>query len=257
MRTGLWSQWEMLTLNCRHFGNLIFATFMTESHIRNRNLRGPVSGELSEIMTEGALKAAEFCAELELPVSRVTALQMRHCSTVEEYALANSLLRNTLFNELEQKKFYGPLAQYTGYFENAELFGADVFKAFPSANEDITEAGTCLALERATACVMHLMRAVEVALAALAKALGIAPQNDWGSSLRLIEKELTNRAKNSGARTPDEQFYAEAATQFDHVRRAWRNPTMHVERTYTQARAAEILQSVKSFMSHLATKISE
>ena len=39
------------------------------------------------------------------------------------------------------------------------IFGEDVHKAFPSAATDISEAGICLALSRATACVFHLMRA--------------------------------------------------------------------------------------------------
>ena len=49
----------------------------------------------------------------------------------------------------------------------------DVFNAFPSANNDILEASNCLALERGTATVMHLMRVAEVGLKALASALGV------------------------------------------------------------------------------------
>jgi len=144
------------------------------------------------------------------------------------------------------------------YYESAiPLFGDPVFNAFPSANEDIAEAGSCLALGRGTACVMHLMRAAEVGLGALAKAVNVTNQNDWGSYLRKIEGELTQRAQTSGARTADEQFYAEAATAFDHMRRAWRNPTMHVDRTYTPDRAGEIFDAVKAFMGHLATRLAE
>lgn len=158
---------------------------------------------------------------------------------------------------LNRRKFYEPKSQYIEYFEKAQLFGDEVFNSFPSAIDDITEAGTCLALERATAAVMHLMRATEVALKSLAKAVNVGPQNDWGAHLKSIDLELANRTKTAGARTADEQFYAEAAAQFDNVRRAWRNPTMHVDKVYTQDRAAEILQAVKSFMWHLAAKISE
>jgi len=51
------------------------------------------------------------------------------------------------------------------------LFGDDVAKKFPSASVDIEEAGKCLALDRGTATVFHLMRAMEVGLRALAKSL--------------------------------------------------------------------------------------
>lgn len=143
------------------------------------------------------------------------------------------------------------------YHDQSALFGDDVFKAFPSANEDIAEAGTCLALDRGTATVMHLQRVLEVGLSALAAALSIKKQNDWGRYLREIDDELNRRMKSSGARTADEQFYAEAATTIDAMRRAWRNPTMHPEKTYSPERAEEILQSVRSFMRHLATKLHE
>jgi hypothetical protein len=144
------------------------------------------------------------------------------------------------------------------YFpESGNIFGDDVFNSFPSANDDIAEAGIRLALERGTACVMHLMRAAEVGLTALGKATNVGKQNDWGSYLREIEKELTRRAKSSGARSLDEQFYSEAAASFDHLKRAWRNPTMHVDRSYTVERAEEIFLAVKSFMAHLATRLSE
>jgi hypothetical protein len=142
-------------------------------------------------------------------------------------------------------------------YNQPAIFGDEVFKAFGSANEDISEAGTCLALDRGTACVMHLMRVLEVGLAVLATALRVKKQNDWGAYLREIDKELAVRSRAAGARSPDEQFYAEAAESLDNMRRAWRNPTMHPEKTYTPERAEEILLSVRSFMRHLATKLRE
>lgn len=147
------------------------------------------------------------------------------------------------------------LAKY--YKQTDPLFGGGVFSKFPSANDDIYEAGMCLAFERATACVMHLNRVLEIGLAALAKTIGVARQNDWGAYLREIEQELDKRAKTSGARSADEQFYAAAAANFDRLRRAYRNPTMHPEKTYSTEQAEDIFLATKSFMSHLAARISE
>ncbi len=96
-----------------------------------------------------------------------------------------------------------------------------------------------------------------VGLAVLASTVGVAKQNDWGEYLREIDKPLTARIKNAGARSPDEQFYAETATTIDNMRRSWRNPTMHPDKSYSPERAEEILQSVRSFMRHLATKLHE
>jgi hypothetical protein len=142
-------------------------------------------------------------------------------------------------------------------FEQVAPFGIDVETKFPSANNDIYEAYKCLALGRATACVMHLMRVCESGLTALAKALGVPRQNDWGSYLREIEAKLAAATKAAGKRSPLEQFYAEASIGIDNVRRAWRNPTMHIENSYSPERAEEILSSVRSLMRHLATRLSE
>jgi hypothetical protein len=142
-------------------------------------------------------------------------------------------------------------------YNQPAIFGDEVFNAFGSASEDISEAGTCLALDRGTACVMHLMRVIEAGLAVLAKAVGVTKQNDWGRYLREIDTALSTSMKTAGARTPDEQFYAEAAAAIDNMRRAWRNPTMHPEKTYSPERAQEILYSVGTFMRHLATKLHE
>jgi hypothetical protein len=66
---------------------------------------------------------------------------------------------------------------------------------------------------------MHLMRVMEAGLKALAGALSVKPQNDWGAYLREIDAKLDERYKKSGARSSDKQFYAEVALNIDRVRR--------------------------------------
>lgn len=168
-----------------------------------------------------------------------------------------AILRKRIDDELKERQFFALETKMAQYFERPYLFGDEVFNNFPSANEDISEAGTCLALERATACVMHLMRVVEAGLKALANQLGLPSRNDWGKHLEDIETELERRYKAAKARTPDEQFFSEAAAQIGHIKTAWRNPTMHVDRSYSPERAEEILVAVRSFMKHLATKLRE
>lgn len=164
-------------------------------------------------------------------------------------------MEHRLDDDIEDRQFV--LVERMQYYNNPRLFGASVFSAFPSANDDIFEAGMCLALSRSTACVMHLNRALECGLAALAKTVGVGKQNDWGKYISKIDSEIEARTKTSGARSADEQFYAEASANFDRLRRAYRNPTMHPEKTYSEDRAEEILIATKSFMAHLATRLSE
>lgn len=134
-------------------------------------------------------------------------------------------------------------------------FGDKVFERFVECNDDIAEAAACIAVERGTACVMHLMRVLESGLKALAQELGIGEQKDWGSYLREIEKELKARIAQTKARSAKEQFYSEATTSIDAMKRAWRNPTMHPDKSYGVDRAYEIFESVKSFMNLLAAEL--
>lgn len=150
-----------------------------------------------------------------------------------------------------------PVEKLALYKAKEPLFGMQVDVAFPSAKEDVEEAGKCRALSRNTACVFHLMRCAEVALKALAAAVGVAPQNDWGSYIREIDKELKGRLTLSGKRSSDEEFYANASAMFDNVKRAWRNTTMHIDKTYTDERAEEIFNATKSLMRHLSDRVKE
>ena len=61
------------------------------------------------------------------------------------------------------------------YYRPAEpLFGAAVEAKFPEMSEDISEAGKCLALNRATASVFHLMRIMEIAVQRFGDKIGVA-----------------------------------------------------------------------------------
>jgi len=246
----------MIVLRPIEIMNILQNAIATEFTARNHS--GTFPAALVEALQNAAKSIQEFAQNLELPVTEATARNMvARADTPEKLRRAMTQLGDTLFMELDNRKFYGPLEKFTKYFEHQQLFGDEVFNAFPSANDDIYEAGTCLALERATACVMHLNRALECCLAALAKAVGIPKQNDWGSYVREMSKGLDARAKAAGARSADEQFYAEAAANFDRLRRAYRNPTMHPEKIYSQDQAEEVLLASKAFMVHLATRLSE
>lgn len=197
-------------------------------------------------------KAIRVWSDGRTPENRISAEAARNFLRLIE------MVQTAIYDQLaKQTVLVIPLSKVKLYDPPAPLFGDDVFRSFASANDDIAEAGKCLALNRGTACVMHLNRAQEVALKALAKAAGVGQQSDWGAYIREIEKELRARLASAGKRTADEQFYSEAVTEFDHVRRAWRNPTMHPEKSYSTERAEEIFAAVRSFMRHLATRISE
>src|SRR5258708_2232781 len=140
--------------------------------------------------------------------------------TREELGRGINELRSRITDELENAYFLHLTEAESVAFEASDPYGNAVFIAFPSANDDIVEASKCLGLGRSTACVMHLMRAAEVALKTLPATVGVTPESDSGANLKAFQKELTAKAKAAGKMTPDEQFYSEAAANFDNVKRA-------------------------------------
>ena len=87
-----------------------------------------------------------------------------------------------------------------------------------------------------------------------------ASQNlTWGNVLRRCAKELEKPFKQmSPVWQSDKQFYATATTKLFAVKDAWRNPNAHeLGEKYTDEEAEDIYRTTKSFMRHLATKLTE
>lgn len=140
------------------------------------------------------------------------------------------------------------------YAPNAPLFGESVHRAFPSASSEIDEAGKCRATGRWTACVLHLMRGLEPALMAFQDSVGVSIQKiNWQDIINQIEARL----KANGNQHVDHQWNSEASLQFFKFKDAWRNYAVHGKERYDEERAIGIYDSVRTFMQHLATRLSE
>ncbi len=246
----------MFSLDAPRFMELLTILFQFKQTFAVRS--GPIPPSLMENNKRLMEQTHRLCADLGLVVSMGMADYIGDCTTGREVADAIECLNKSIHAELQQRLFCFVNPERRGFYEHPALFGEEVFNRFPSANEDIFEAGTCLALERGTACVMHSMRVVEVGLRVLAvNELKLPNRPDWGRHLKDIEMELQKREKAAGTRTPDELFYAEAAAQIGHVKTAWRNPSAHVDQSYSPERAEQILVAVRSLMQHLATRLRE
>ena len=145
----------------------------------------------------------------------------------------------------------------------ADHFGSDFAKRFPSASFDVQEACTCLALARDTACVFHLMRAMEIVLRALHACLGLpdptGSDRNWGNMLAAMKTEMNSRNQNSngGWTGDDRELFTELYASFDAVRAAWRNTTMHIERRYGRDEANHLFVVIKEFAKKVAARINE
>jgi hypothetical protein len=144
----------------------------------------------------------------------------------------------------------------------SQLFGEDVCKNFPSAMSDLREAVICLAMSRSTATVLHLMRALEVGLSALAKYFSVPSDNpNWQNLIERIEKSIREIGNDAQRRPTDwkeqQMFFSNAATHFMFIKDAWRNHAAHGRVKYTEEEAAGIFGNVRGFMQKIATRLSE
>jgi hypothetical protein len=72
-----------------------------------------------------------------------------------------SELMNRLYDDAARSLVLLVPYSHAEHYVDEAPFGESVAAAFPGATFDLCEASRCLALGRATACVLHLMRAVE------------------------------------------------------------------------------------------------
>jgi hypothetical protein len=216
--------------------------------------------QVKERMSDDLGRLIRHCRKLDLPVSVMEMEKLGGLSNVETDGKMSHYLErisSVIHSELSARLFFHIHPNKARYFEPVELFGKEVGLQFASAADDIAEAGKCLACDRSTAAVYHLGRVVEIGLKALAAHLGIGARSNWGMYSQDIDAELKNRLAGNKPKSPDDQFFAEVRITFDAIRIAWRNPTMHVEKTHTVEQAEEIFSAVRQFIRHLATKLHD
>ncbi len=173
-------------------------------------------------------------------------------------AMAINLV-GTIQAELTKDMFFRVAAEDRQYYEKLQISDAAA-AAFPSCVRDLQDAGRCFAFDQWTASVLHLMRALEIPIAALAKALAFTPSSpNWEIVLNECEREIRKigQVKATPNWKDDEQFYSEAALNFRYFKNAWRNHVTHGRQTYDKREAYEILTHIAAFMDHLGQRIAE
>jgi hypothetical protein len=155
-------------------------------------------------------------------------------------------------DDLGDRFFLVVPAEYADLYEQkTPPFDRAVTDAFPLASEDISEAAKCLALNRPTASVFHLMRAMECAVQALSTKLKIEnAERAWGILLSDVSKKIEAMPKG-----PDRTKWSEIHSHLYHVKEAWRNDTMHPKQTYTFEEAKAIFDAAKVFMNALVPMV--
>jgi hypothetical protein len=259
---------ELPSLFAAH--NCLSSLRQTLHFANNRGMQGRMSvASWHEVLAEGN-SMASMCEEAGLTVPARAAREMVKIIAKAEVADNVVTISHDLGEEIEQqgdylvRSFKDALEDQTFfrlspnearfYHPDALLFGEQVAVSFPSASFDIDEAGKCRALSRWTACVVHLMRALDVALHVFQDHMQVkVPKENWQDVINQIEAKI----KANGPKHPDQQWASEAATHFRHLKDAWRNYAVHGKDAYDEERAVTIYDSTRAFMRQLAARVSE
>ena len=218
-------------------------------------MESDVYGHLGSTLRE----MEEQIKKLELPLSLTHFERMKAAFDSDErkHALSPDWLTHNLaelttriIDELEQRLFLNvPVHQAPLYIQPRPLFDAEVDKQFPQMSEDVSEAGKCLALNRNTAAVFHLMRVMEIGVQLFGTKLKVplAGEKNWQDILNRVNTEMKNR----NHKLPETKALAEIASHLYNVKVAWRNEVMHPKQTYTDEEATAIFRNVRTFIVDL------
>ena len=176
-------------------------------------------------------------------------------------------IRFKIEDELKKRCFlYIPAGQDT-YYDHSSLFGEQVSTSFPEANNEIREAGKCYAVGSNTACVFHLMRAVEHGARVMVTELKVKKRLarpvelcDWNNLITAMESGLNAAAKGrrqSIKAAERSEFFNHAVAQFRNFKDAWRNNVAHTRKIYQPGETKDIIDNTRQFMQHLATRLKE
>jgi hypothetical protein len=168
-------------------------------------------------------------------------------------AQAINHLISRLQDELKAQWFFHLTQSDVQYFGKKMLFGLPVVEKFKGAAQDIEDAGNCIALQQPTACVFHLMRAMEVAVRTLGKRLKITitPQTTWRQMTGQMDDKIKKMPEATDKQKNKKNDWEAARANLHHVGSVWRNKTMHPAASYSRSQALDVFNATRVFMSGL------
>jgi hypothetical protein len=180
-----------------------------------------------------------------------------------DYEAEARFLRQTLQTELANSKFYYYPPDKVEYLDKFIVdWALKDHRLNPSVREQALAAIDCYALNQSTACVFHLMVAMEIGVRALGDDLGvdltvIAPgkkvrELTWNQILDALNPKLTALPQSTVDEKRKFEKYSATQAYLYRVADAWRNPTMHPrDQGYDELDAQKIIHQVRAFMGEL------
>jgi hypothetical protein len=234
-----------------------FGAWEKEEYDKNGKAR--VAQAVNKIIGEAqflGLHATEIAAQL--------ILEQQVSLSCDEVFSRICILQETFHKETERINLFFVAPEKQPYLLGATHCGEGAQRSLPKANHEVCEAAKCFAVDRYTACVFHLMRALECGLRAVAFGLGLpnpaGGDRNWGRMLTAIKGKIDNNNKQSKGDAgwqSNHEFYEKAYSFLEAARLPMRNPTMHIEADYDEQSALDAFNATTAFVRHLATKLSE
>jgi hypothetical protein len=270
----LWSLWEMIKVALAEYLNIGMHiqnsrhAYMLDEAVKGAGIVGTIiesvtlNQDQKKDVGDTLVALRKICKNLNLVTSYnlLVSLDNQIPETSREY----NVYIQAIYAELKSKLFLHVPSSRSKWYEWDDILSDETKTAFPSAYNEIREAGNCFATARYTASVFHSMRAAEIGLRSLGKALNIEfpfpiELADWQNIIEKVEVEIKKMSQlpKSTQRDKDQQFYSEAAVHFRYFKDAWRIRVSHVRETYDEAQAYGVLNHACEFSDVLAARLSE
>lgn len=172
---------------------------------------------------------------------------------LSEFLAGMDQLAVRIQEDLKTKPFLFVPAEMAGFWGKKDAFSLG--NKFKDALPEIMSAGNCLAIGEGTACVMHLNRAMDTVLTRLARRLRITigPRDTWGVILNAMSGKINTMPQDTKTEKNKRDKWSEVRVHLFHVKEAWRDRSFHNKENYSPARAKEIYEAVRVFITHFAT----
>jgi hypothetical protein len=153
------------------------------------------------------------------------------------------------------------------YYETTTfLLTNDDSQKLGAALDDIGEAGKCFALDRWTACVFHLMRAVEATLHLWAPIVGVTltrplELEDMGTIINNVGAELERKIKyweqqsKSHQKVEELEFFSALNLDFRCFKNEWRNKGAHARFSFNESQAKDAMTHVGAFLHLVSSRL--
>ena len=242
----------MLGHDAHRFGRAISDLWLLEDicdRAAGQTLGGDQISDTRDQVRNGLTEVDTLCTEVALD-ARIKPEIRRFAAAIDTETfsqLASRVyhLRERILDELaERAYFYVPQGD-SHFYGQLEPFGNEVATRFAHSSDEFQQAAKCLALQRSTACVFHLMRGMETAVKQLAGVLGVTiiPATTWRQLTNNMDVKIQAMPNTTDAERERKRGWEDARVNLHHLGSVLRNNTMHPNVSHNQGEARHIFSA--------------